>query len=754
MDFGDQIFRSLSSPGPPALLAKLRDRYRYVLVDEFQTPTTPSSRCCGLLAGEAPATSRWWGTTTRPSIAGGARLHNLLTFRRLYPDAREVVLADNYRSTQPILDAASRLIAYNNPFRLEVIAGIDKRLRSPRKEGPAVRHHRFDTVSAEADGVAGLIEERLAKRLSAQGRGHPGPQQRRRRPLPAGLERQGHPITGAGSRGLYAREEVRLLVAFLRLLANPEDGVVLSTSPPAELYGLPETELLRLNRYATKKNRPLLEILRGLPGNPDLVGVEGRARQAAARLQDDLDRAAQDVPRMRSGEVLYRFLQSSGFLGRLSKQSTAENEAKVKNIAKFFEAVKAYGDVAEHDRVPAFVEHLDLLREAGDDPAVAEADRDDEAVQVLTVHKAKGLEFPLVFIASCVEQKFPVKRRGEPLELPGELVKEPFASGDPHLQEERRSSTAMTRAKEEDLDLGLRLRHRLGAQGSRFAVEALDLPSPAPTPRKSQALEALAPSAGACPPSGPSRRCPTTRSSTSFRQLDDYETCPLKYKYVHKLRVPLLVHHRIVYGSAIHKAAQEHFRARLEGRSFSEDDLVAAFRAAWVSEGFLSREHEEERLKAGEIVLRRFHREEAQHPLLPTGVEKDFAFYVDRNRVQGRYDLVVERDGVVQILDFKTGAIDDPKAAKKRAQESLQLDVYALAHLKIEGRFRSGGAAVSSPASGAARVPTAEEAAGPPRRRSARPLWRSSAGRNSPPSRPTWRATAPFASPHTARSAE
>jgi len=142
-----------------------------------------------------------------------------------------------------------------------------------------------------------------------------------------------------------------------------------------------------------------------------------------------------------------------------------------------------------------------------------------------------------------------------------------------------------------------------------------------------------------------------------------------------------------VYGSAIHRAVQEMFRARHEGRPFSEDDLVAAFGAAWISEGFLSRQHEEERLKAGEDVLRRFHREEARDPLLPTGVEKDFAFYVERNRVQGRFDLVVERDGAVQILDFKTGAVDDSKSANKRAQESLQLDVYALAHLKIEGRL-------------------------------------------------------------------
>ena len=135
VDFGDQIFRSLSSPGPPALLAKLRDRYRYVLVDEFQTPTTPSSRCCGCWPGRRPQHHGGGGRRPGHLSLAGRGFSNLLTFRRLYPDAREVVLADNYRSTQPILDAASRLIAYNNPFRLEVIAGIDKRLRRPARRG-------------------------------------------------------------------------------------------------------------------------------------------------------------------------------------------------------------------------------------------------------------------------------------------------------------------------------------------------------------------------------------------------------------------------------------------------------------------------------------------------------------------------------------------------------------------------------------------------------------------------------------------
>jgi DNA helicase-2/ATP-dependent DNA helicase PcrA len=222
---------------------------------------------------------------------------------------------------------------------------------------------------------------------------------------------------------------------------------------------------------------------------------------------------------------------------------------------------------------------------------------------------------------------------------------------------------------------------------SRFVIEALDLPSPSPRPRRSQALEALARNQPAAEPPTPAPMPDDEVLHLSFRQIDDYATCPLKYKYVHRLRVPLLVHHRVVFGNAMHRAVQEHFRARLEGRPFTEDDLVAAFRRAWVPEGFLSREHEEQRLRAGEEALRRFYREDARTPLRPTGVEQEFAFLVDGTRVQGRYDLVVEREGRVTVLDFKTGAVDDPERARERARESRQLDVYALAHLRTTGRL-------------------------------------------------------------------
>ena len=761
VDFGDQIHRTLHLLRErPAVLARLRDRYRWILVDEFQDTNHAQLEMLKLLAGKSTSLTVVGDDDQAIYRWRGAASANLLAYRRLYPGCREVVLTENYRSTQPILDAATRLVSFNNPYRLEAIAGIDKRLRSAREDGAPVRHRHFDTVSAEADGVAGLIGERIQAGARPRDVAILVRSNDDADPFLRALNVKGIPHRFSGSRGLYAREEVRLLVSFLKVLANPEDSVSLFYLAASQVYRMPEMELLRLNHYARRKTRPLLEVLRGLPENDDLKGVSGVTREAAARLLADVERSAAEVPRRRTGEVLYGYLQGSGLLGRLSKEASAEAEGKVRNIARFFEAVKGYGDVAEHDRVPAFVAHLELLRDAGDDPAVAEADRDDDAVHILTVHKAKGLEFPIVFLVGCAESKFPLQRRGENVSLPEALVRAEVDVGSSQLHEERRLFyVAMTRAMEELVltsaaDYGTARARKV----SRFVVEALDMPHPAPVPQKSRALEVLARHQFAPEPravsDGPIPEDEILRLSHS--RIDDYETCPLKYRYVHVLRVPLLAHHTVVYGHAVHEAVRRMFEARLAGRGFSEDDLVAAFHASWASEGFLSRDHEERRLRVGEEMLRRFFHQEAEDPWSPTAVEQEFSFDVERNRIQGRYDLVIEEAGRVTILDFKTGQVSDPKAAQKRANESLQLDIYALAHLRTTGRlpdrvelrFLESGLA-------AGRRPTLEdvsraedrirEAANAVRRREFPPL-------------PTWMACGqcPFREicPHTARGSE
>ncbi len=146
----------------------------------------------------------------------------------------------------------------------------------------------------------------------------------------------------------------------------------------------------------------------------------------------------------------------------------------------------------------------------------------------------------------------------------------------------------------------------------------------------------------------------------SFYAVDDYLTCPLKFKYGHVLRVPLAPHHALIYGSALHKAVQEFHRRHARGDVMSEEELTAAFELAWTNEGFLTRDHEEARLAAGRDALRRF-REEQLKPdaVIPAYVERDFSFTLDGDRVRGRWDRVdIEPAGEDSVAETerRTGA--------------------------------------------------------------------------------------------------
>jgi len=180
----------------------------------------------------------------------------------------------------------------------------------------------------------------------------------------------------------------------------------------------------------------------------DEIGEEGHA--AIRHLVQDLERYMELGREMPTGELLYLFLKDSGWLGRMYREETARDVAESRNIAKFFDRVKSASRALRYDNVREFVKHLDELIEAGEDPAIAEADVETPAVRVLTIHKAKGLEFPVVFLVNLVQEKFPLRRRRDPLELPVGLMKDVVPTGDYHLQEERRLFyVGMTRARRE-----------------------------------------------------------------------------------------------------------------------------------------------------------------------------------------------------------------------------------------------------------------------------------------------------------------
>jgi DNA helicase-2/ATP-dependent DNA helicase PcrA len=629
----------------------------------------------------------------------GAAISNVLGFMNVYPDARQVVLTDNYRSPQPLLDAAYRLIVNNNPDRLEVTSGISKRLQSIQGGGVGPMHLHFESGSQEADEVARMIRDRVAAgawrysevAILVRSNNDADPHLR-------ALNLRNVPWTFSGNAGLYGRPEVRLLIAFLRSVAHPDDSVSVHYLASSDLYQVPIVDLTRCATYADRRHRWLFDVFRQVGVLPELkaeIGEEGQ--RAIRRLVNDLTRYMELGREMPTGELLYQFLADSGWLARMSQAATARDEAEVQNISKFFRRIQDAGKVLRYDNVREFVAYLDALIDAGDDPAVTEADTETPAVRVLTVHKAKGLEFPVVFMVSLAQNKFPWPRRREALELPVELINEVLPSGDFHIQEERRLFyVGMTRARRE---LYLTSARDYGGtrerKVSQFVLEALDLSKDAARPFRAKAVEEIERNAPpAATPESLAPIPPGEELRISHKQVDDYQTCPLKYKYVHVLRVPILRHHTVAYGAIIHKAVEYYLLRRAAGNFTPLADLLDTYERAWAgdeilkdrpsasvlpAEGFLTREHEEARKAAGRKALTRFWHEEEATGIKPTHVEKEFGFALGNDKVRGRYDRVDEDLTGAVIIDYKTSEVTKQKDADRKAAESLQLKIYAYA---------------------------------------------------------------------------
>jgi DNA helicase II / ATP-dependent DNA helicase PcrA len=724
IDFGDQVALALRLVRDSAAArTAIAGRFRYILVDEFQDTNRAQAELVSLLA-EPHRNVTVVGDDDQAIYAfRGAAVDNILDFEARYGSARTVVLRRNYRSLGPILDASYRLVRFNDPDRLEVRTGISKRLKAERRDPGAapVRLEAFTTGSEEADWIAADIAARIAAgarprdhAVLVRANGHADPFLR-------ALNVAAIPWRFSGSSGLYARPEVRLLMAFLRAVADPESSVDLYALASSEVYGLGGEDLTAIVNTARRRHQSVWTTLDELERQPGILRVSPATRQAVHRLVEDVTRytaMAHDRP---AGEVLYAFLRDSGMLARLARTPTTAAEEGLGNVARFFDIIRAQSALLADDRAMFVAGHLQTLIEAGDDPATADLDPDADAVAVLTVHKAKGLEFPVVYLPGLVAGRFPGNGRGEALTLPAGLGRGDPPTAERSLAEERRLCyVAMTRARDE-----LILSHAADYGGARarrvspFVLEALDLPAAA-TPGVGltpvSAEERLASFAAVDAPVEAERGPIDEPLSLSFGQIDAYLTCPLKYKYAHVLRVPTAPHHALVYGSAMHKVVQLFHHRQARGHVMSEAELDEVLDSAWSNEGFVSREHEEARLAGARVALRRF-REEQMLPdaVIPTYVEREFSFSLAGDRVRGRWDRVdiqpltddrlaeaaatePSADHVtptlgilgrehVTITDYKSSDLRDPARARQRARESLQLQIYAMGYEAMTGRL-------------------------------------------------------------------
>jgi DNA helicase II / ATP-dependent DNA helicase PcrA len=736
IDFGDQVALALGLLRDSAATREsLQGRYRYILVDEFQDTNRAQSELVALLAERHRNVTVVGDDDQSIYRFRGAAVSNILEFRDRYRGARTVVLRRNYRSLAPILDGAHRLVSFNDPDRLEVKVGISKKLIAERasRDAAPIRHHAFQTTGQEADWIAGEIRRRVES--GARPRDHAVLVRANfdADPILRSLNAAALPWRFSGTSGLYARPEVRLLLSLLRAVADPASSVDVYGLAASERFGIPAGDLAEVAGSARRRHRSVFEVLEELETQPGVLRLSTPGRAALARLTADLRRYRDLAQRRPAGEVLYAFLRDSGWLAELAGATSIAAEEQLANIGRFFDIIRIQSALLADDRAVFLARHLATLIEAGDDPPTADPDPDVDAVHVMTVHKAKGLEFPVVFLPGLAADRFPARSRREPLPLPVELVDEVLPEGDGHVQEERRLFyVAMTRARDE-----LVLSHAAETAGGRarrispFVSEALDLPtagfSGAAFPSSVHAAGPLQRIAAA---EGPVESLEAERTPVvgplmlSHSAIDAYLTCPLRYKYSQVVRVPTTPHHSMVYGAAVHQAIQEFHRSQARGKPLSEPELLGVFEDAWSNEGFLSREHETARLEAGRAALRRFRESQLQpDAVVPAWVEREFGFALGGDRIRGRFDRVdivpvaadsaaisgdayevadaptILRADVVEpmlellgpeevtITDYKTSDVRDPVVARQRARDSLQLQIYAMAYEAMTGRL-------------------------------------------------------------------
>ncbi len=427
LDFDDLLVRTaLLLRDHAEARERLQRRFRNILVDEYQD--TNHAQFCMVL--ELAREHRRLCVVGDPdqSIYGwrGADIRNILQFETHFPDAVVVPLGENFRSTRPIVEAASAVIQHNRQRRVKVLTSMRGDGKSPRYERCVDEHSEASRVVQEVQAAAdhGVPWRGMAVlyRMNSMSR-----------VLEEALRRAQIPHQVVRGTAFYDRREVRDAVAYLRLAANPQDELALSRVANVPARGLGGTSLDRLELHAATQGVPLLEVLR----TPDAAGVSGRAATGARKLAELVlawRREAEAGPAETLPDLVSRVLRESGLEAHYLQEDRSEadeGESRTENLAQ---VVTAAGDFIsermateslDEDGTPPLRTALDALRGYLERIAlVSDSDAFDPesgAVTLMTLHAAKGLEFPLVCVVGLEQGSLPHARA---MDTPGDLEEE------------------------------------------------------------------------------------------------------------------------------------------------------------------------------------------------------------------------------------------------------------------------------------------------------------------------------------------
>lgn len=685
MDFGDLIVKTLRLfRERKNVLKEYQDKFKYILVDEFQDTNFSQNELVKLLVGKTGNVAVVGDDDQSIYKFRGAAVSNIIQFRKNFPKSKVVVLTKNYRSTQEILDRSYDLIQFNNPDRLEVVEKIDKKLKSETaKDGEKLRFIHADRVENEADQIAkeikilaeseGYLWRDFAILVRANSHAEPIIRALGRNNIP-------HQFLGPGK--LFREEEIVDLISYLKVLNNYEDSASFYRLLSMNFFDIPGRELAALGIYSKRNNLSLFE-------TAEKIGSE-KVKKVTGLIGKHLNL----VKNNSAGQILYFFLEESGILENLLSPDNPKSERRAKNISRFFDKIKTFETDYIDASVSAVCDFIDLSMELGESPLAGNTDWTEvDAVNILTVHSAKGLEFPVVFLTNLVSQRFPTTERCEQIPIPEKLIKEVLPVGDYHMEEERRLFyVGMTRAKER---LYLTAADFYG-EGKRekklspFIFEALGDKSIISEKAidNSEQLSFLDYKIGETQ----YRKVEESKIHVdylSYSQIETFKICPLHYKLRYVYNIPTPPTASQSFGTSMHASLKSFYEEVKSGVNPTEKMIHKILDQNWIGEGYSDKIHEKKFLEKGKLYLSGFLKESFSPKILPMVLEQPFAIplFLKKDKtvrpikIGGKIDRVdMLPNGTIEIIDYKTGATIP---TQKEVNENLQLSFYALANYKI-----------------------------------------------------------------------
>lgn len=693
-DFGDLITETIHLfKERPAILEQYRKQFKYILVDEFQDTNYAQYELVKMLA--EPKNNLTVVADDDQSIYSfrGAAMSNILIFKDDYPKAKEISLIENYRSAQNILDLSYSFIQSNNPNRLEQTLKINKRLHSNIKTKAEIQHLHAKSLEGEAKLVLDKIIEISEKKKEFSWNDiailvRANDQAKTFIPY---LERAGIPYQFLASQGLFAKPVILDIIAFLKLLDNYHESRAMFRVLSFGIWKISQDDIIRIVQSSHKKTQSIYETCSEIRS---VTKLNKATYQTIESILSLIQRLTEHARHKSAGEVILAFLEESGYIQYIAEQDTRGAAEQILYINQFYKYVEAFERAHSDTSTYEFIKELSLIIDAGDEGKL-QPDFDDgpEAVKIMTIHAAKGLEFDHVFIVNLVDKRFPSVHRKEAIAVPDELVKDVLPEGDWHLQEERRLFyVAMTRAKK-----GLYLTSGEDYGGtrkkkpSRFLIEAgYEDTKPQPTgevlftdKKVTREIDVI----------DETKYLPST---FSFTQLKAYESCPWQYRFSFLLKVPSAGNPSFSFGKTMHNTLYEFFRRLMQsteneqGGLFDKpgnssaaqaptlEELLKIYQEKWIDEWYYSKKQKEEYYKKGKQSLKKFYQlHEKQWPQVMM-LEQGFNLQVGDYILKGAIDRADLTKKGIEIVDYKTGNF--PKTGKKDAE---QLYIYALALQQI-----------------------------------------------------------------------